>query len=567
MIIRKYREVLLMLHGKPLHPGRATGKVHWYVETAPVGTAKPIPQNPDWHWERLNDAIKQAEVAWQALSDTLAHADTSVSNDILQAQIAMAKDIDVMAQAKQAIYEKGKAGDEAYTDAMLAFVAWFEKMEEGQFKQRAQDIKDVLQRVLTHYHGFNQKTPVFHENTVLMASDLHPGVLLDLMQPRCVAVVLEQGSLNSHTAIVSQQLGIPVIMQVTHLHTAFPSGSYVDVDGDTGCVCKAVARQDGATYNQKRPSIESLESGHANLPCTVAVNVMGVNDITTFKASGAPAIGLFRTEFLNDVTRGGQVAAYQPFFALGVPIIVRLFDYGADKSAPHTEQANPPSQLGLRGLRWLRDHPSVMNTQLHALYEAAGGKILNIEFPMVRTPEEYAWGVSMAKKLLKTRQARNLPRPKHVNFGPLIEVPSAAWAFERYADACDFVAIGTNDLHQYFFAVDRYDPQLSALYDVLDSSFLGLIKKVIDTANQRAIPVTICGQMAADPLSAWLLSGLGTVTLSVPPTVYKKLCAHLSRLNGSSDALDLRARLLASTESAPRQIKLDALRKVVAEHA
>ena len=564
---RDKREVKPVCDGIPLNVGHSSGKVSWYIPKEYRKMTKPTKTDPDKQWETLQRALPEAETAWRALSETLFEDDSSLSNEILEAQIAMAKDVDVLKQAKHAIYHDNKSADLAYQEAMGAYISHFEKLEDNLFKQRAQDIKDVLARVLSHYYGVHHETPVFHEDTVLMAKDLHPGVLLELIQPRCVAIVLEQGSLNSHMAIIAKQLTIPVIIQVAQLQTTFSDGDYVMVDGKRGCVCHADKPSKETLSSTLETNSVSPSQDALTPPCELAVNVMGLKDYHAFKASGAKAIGLYRTEFLHDVTRGGQAASYQPYFALDVPMIVRLFDYGADKVAPNMDDLTAHSQLGLRGIRWLKKNPQILQTQLHALFDAAANKTLQIELPMVTTSEEYYWGIETAKALLTSRKDAHLPIPKKIRFGPLIEVPSAALSLESYIDACDFIAIGTNDLHQYFFAADRQDPTVSTLYDVHEPAFLQLIAQVISMANKHALEVTICGQMAAEPLSAWLLSGLGTVTLSVPIPTYRSLARHLSRLNQVSLAKQLRDQVLASSACDERVALLEQLKQVVNNYA
>ncbi len=556
-----------VFRGKALNVGRASGKVTWYIPESDDKTSLPSEMHPDAQWAKLNHAIDEAETAWQSLAKTFSNDASNPSLDILEAQIAMAKDVEVLKQAKHAIYHQGMTGALAYQEAMQGFIAHFEALEDGLFKQRAQDMKDVLARVLSHYYGRHHKTPVFHEDTVLMAKDLHPGILLELIQPRIVAIVLEQGSVNSHTAIIAKQLTIPVLIQVNHLQATFSEGDYVTVDGDQSAVyhddefAKDLAKAD-FKKNKTPLSLEAL-----TLPCELAVNVLGPSDLQAFKSSGAKAIGLFRTEFLPDVTRGGQVAAYQPYFDLDIPMIIRLFDYGADKDAPPIERETSDAQLGLRGIRWLKNQPTVLDTQLHALFDAAAHKTLQIELPMVTTKQEYLWSIERAHALLNARKQTQLPIPKNIKFGPLIEVPSAAMALESYIDVCDFIAIGTNDLHQYFFAADRHDPTVSSLYDVHEPAFLNLIAHIIHTANKYAVPVTICGQMAAEPLSAWLLSGLGKVTLSVPIPTYQSLARQLDRLNQVTQAKQLRDTILSASDTSEHATLLEQLKEVVKSYA
>lgn len=381
------------------------------------------------------------------------------------------------------------------------------------------DYQDILQRVKKHL-GLEIKVTFPDKPFILLADDLLPSEIDMLSETQVRGVILKETSIHSHTAILLRAAGVASLIAETK---NVPHNEPLILDAHAGVVIstpsaddlqKAVQRlEQDKTHNalsaKKRFEPALTTQGKA---IKVLANVADVNSAKSAKEEGAQGIGLLRSEFLfkaNKPSLGTQQKAYEEIFSFFDDITVRTLDVGGDKALPYIQipaENNP--FLGVRGVRLFKTHPELLEEQLHAIFMAAGEKPIKIMFPMVSTVEEFTQTKSFAQDVA---QKYHLDI-SHIDFGIMIEVPSVLFLLEEFNEVVDFYSIGTNDLTQYLFAIERTHPTLKvdALSPVLFSA--------IDTICKKATkPVSICGELAANKAAIEKLVNLGLETLSVSP--------------------------------------------------
>lgn len=430
-------------------------------------------------------------------------------------------------------------------------VQQFEKIDNEYLRTRADDIRDVTDKVIRYIQGkTNGGLDIVSDNTILFVDELTPSDTIRLDLNKIVGIVTETGSYTSHSAILARNLGIPAITGVSFLSESIISSHTVLLDGTRGELYLEPDDNEKEEYFVKKMRIEeeSNESGRFLYTETktldghkllLAANIGGLEDAYSALQCGTEGIGLFRTEFLfmneKDMPdEEKQFIVYKNVLETmsNQAVVIRTLDIGGDKNLPYLDmkpEENP--FLGNRALRLCLQNPDIFRIQLRALLRASAFGNLHIMFPMVSTVEE----VRAAKKILHQVNEELLKEGIKVAdryfVGIMIEVPAAALNAEHLAKEVDFFSIGSNDLIQYTFAADRMNTDVSYLYQPLHPSILKLIKMVVDAAHNANIWVGVCGEMAADSMVQKALIGLGIDELSMSPNKILSSRAKISKMN------------------------------------
>jgi phosphoenolpyruvate-protein phosphotransferase/dihydroxyacetone kinase phosphotransfer subunit len=497
-------------------------------------------------------AIKRLANVAADVAEQLRSRSTSAGTvgQLLEATAAMATDPDLIDGASTRIQERGLTPERAIWEAIES-VAETIRGVGGRQAERVSDLYDIRNRMISTLTGRAVPgVPDPGHPFVLLAVDLAPADAAGLDATPCVAIVTEHGGPTSHTAIIARSLGIPAVV-AAHGATAIPDGTLLLVDGSTGAVIKEpTADQQASATTASLPPREKLTNpgstadGHR---IALLANIGSTQDVTVALKCGAEGVGLYRTElcFLGrteapSVTE--QIDVYRAVFSRldGRRVVVRTLDAGSDKPMPflsHVTEPNPA--LGVRGFRTAASHAEMLRDQLKAIKEAAatGSAEVWVMAPMITTVDE-------------ARRFAELARPVDLPIiGVMIETPAAALQAELILTEVDFVSIGTNDLAQYAFAADRQSTSLAALNDPWQPALLRLIEIVTTAASQSGKPVGVCGEAAADPLFAVVLTGLGVSSLSMAPgalvdvgrslaAVTLEVCRQAARAACDSDSPD-----------------------------
>jgi phosphotransferase system enzyme I (PtsP) len=408
-------------------------------------------------------------------------------------------------------------------------------------RERLTDLDDLSNRLLRIVSGQlgTAAASGLRGDTILIARNLGPAELLEYDKRYLKGVVLEEGSLTAHVIIVARAMGVPVLGRVGELFAQVDDGDELIVDAGNGALFVRPAPAMIKSYQAMRLVKERQAEKFAavkDLPAisrdgtriTVMMNAGLAGDAQALDLTGADGIGLFRTEFQFLVAatlprRERQQALYRSVLdAAGPrPVVFRTIDIGGDKAVPYlvrtdgVEDENPA--MGWRALRLALGRPSLMKIQARALLEAAAGGVLNIMFPMVSEPWEFAEarGLVESQRALLAKQGHALP--DHVRYGAMIEVPALIETLDQLLPMTDFVSIGTNDLTQFLFAADRANPRLGDRYDWLSPAILRVLRRIVREAAAAEVPVTVCGEMGGRPLEALALLAIGVESLSITP--------------------------------------------------
>jgi phosphotransferase system enzyme I (PtsP) len=423
----------------------------------------------------------------------------------------------------------------ALRDTATAHIRVFREMEDPYLRERAEDVRDLSRRLLQQLEQQPEqgKRIRYPRHTILIGEEITASMLAEIPPKSLAGVVSMRGSTTSHTAILARALGIPAVMGVSDLPVSRVGEREVIVDGYAGRVYinapATIKREYRRLLKEEQELVEGLQ-GLRELPAEsedgyripLYANTGLLSDIAPSLNSGAEGVGLYRTEFPFMIRErfpgeNSQSELYRQVLQAfhPRPVTMRTLDVGGDKALPYFPIVEDNPFLGWRGIRITLDHPEIFLTQIRAMLRAnAGLGNLQLLLPMIATLDEFADANALIirahAELLE--EGLDLPLPP---IGAMVEVPSIIYQIDQLAARADFLSIGSNDLTQYLLAVDRNNPRVASLYDSLHPSVLLAVKAVIDGAKRQKTPVSICGEMAGDPMAALLLLGMGVDSLSM----------------------------------------------------
>jgi phosphoenolpyruvate-protein phosphotransferase len=510
---------------------------------------------------RLRAAAMESARELRALAESVKAEGHEPEAAIFGAHALMARDPDLLDAAAREIEGPRSDAASAIMTAARAAAASLAALADERIRARATDILDVADRIARHVLGLPTATDLAAP-AVLVAEDLPPSITATLPRDRVLGLVLEGSSPTAHAAILARAYGIPAVVGAAGVLAAVrAAGRNVEiaVDGSTGEVIVAPDADVAARFQRL-----AAESAHARardladatapavtidgVEVTLLANIGGPDEATGAVALGAAGVGLFRTEFLfleraAPPSEDEQAAAYRQVVEAfpGRPVTIRLLDVGGDKPIPYLplpKEDNP--FLGVRALRLARERPDLFLTQLRACHRAAIAGPVRVMAPMIADASDAAVLLDLATR------ARDSLAAEGVAFGPIelgvmLEIPSAVLTAASYFDRIAFASLGTNDLLQYTLAVDRGNPALERYRDALHPAQLRLIRLAVEAAAQHGISLSVCGEMAGEPLAALALVGLGIRVLSMVapslPAVRRAIrTADASRLAAEADA-------------------------------
>ncbi len=534
-----------LLLGVAASPGLAVGSAY-QVRRAEImveeeGRGAPFEQ------QHLADAIAKARGELEALRAALHLKADPAKAAIFAAHAELLDDPDFLEIADSAI-AKGKSAAFGWKKATELHAERLAALRNELLAQRANDVRDVGQRVLLHLTGIKPLPPRYPDHSILIAEDLTASDAATMEAGTVVGFATLRGGATSHVAILARSLGIPAVAGIEPRALDIPNGTPVILDGATGSVrlSPPPAEIDRISKRQAQMRIQrEQDMAHALAPATtkdnhrvlVFANIDGLNHAQQVDPSGGEGVGLLRSEFLfmDRSSAPGEDEQAQCYAAIVKavgperPVVIRTLDVGGDKPLPYLpipREDNP--FLGERGIRVGLDRPEVLRTQLRAILRASSLGKVGVMFPMIATLQE----LRDAKAIL-AQEADSLgiaPIP----CGMMVEVPSVPMLMHSFAEEADFFSIGTNDLTQYTLAMDRGHPKLAPKVDALNPAVLRLITQTINGAHARHRAVGICGGVAADPQAVPILIGLDVDELSVSLPAIPTVKAQIRRLTLTS---------------------------------
>ena len=515
---------MIEVRGRSVSDGSAIGSA--FLLSAPTARSQiSATMDPEAELRRIGEAVGRAQAQLDGLLEKAEREAGEETAEILEVQRLMLEDPDYREMIDALVREQGLSAEGAVRQAGEHFARTFAESGDECLAARAGDVRDVSSRLAACLSGETaERVPA--EPSVLVAEEILPSQLMRIDRKLILALVSGKGSANSHASILARALGIPAVVNAAVDLDEIRPGMRTLVDGTQGRVVfdpddKTVSAYRGkaAARTDRRAELVKRSAGKVEL----CVNISGPDDLAGGLPPGFAGVGLFRTEFLylgrpDLPDEEEQLAVYRKVLkrvGKGRKVVVRTFDLGADKTAealPCAAEANPA--LGCRGIRLALAHPDVFRVQLRALLRAAVCGDLRIMYPMITSAEEVerikALVAEAAAELERAGVAHRVP-PQ----GVMIETPAAALVSGELARMVDFFSVGTNDLTQYTLALDREGEGLEAYFKPRHPAVLELIRLTAENAHRAGIPVSICGELAADPTLADAFPGMRIDSLSV----------------------------------------------------
>ncbi|HRD55044.1 MAG TPA: phosphoenolpyruvate--protein phosphotransferase [Parachlamydiaceae bacterium] len=524
------------LKGLPICRGIAIGKPFFFH----------VAENdiPDFRIEKehVEKEILRYKLAIQKTRDDISRLKSRLEKDevieafqILDAQLQMTEDPLLTDEIELKIRTKLKNAESVFYELIGECGKRFELIQDPTFRERFKDIQDISRRIMSYLMERNLVSlSNIPPGSIVFAKELTTSDIAEANSAAAIAFVTHFGAIASHAAIIAKAKGIPYVTSIDFKSLESFQRSWIILDGRTGDLIINPEKKVLAAYKKLGRQLKNHQKNldeMRHLPAATLdghllllfANIEAAEEVEMMHRFGAEGVGLFRSEyaFISDRSfpdEEEQFKLYQKIVRKmkGLPIVIRTFDVGGDKFLANqliAEESNP--YLGCRAIRFLLKESEVFKVQLRAILRAAASGSVSIMFPMISSLQELLQAKAVLNEVKSDLLKKGEKIPKLIKVGCMIEVPSAAIISDLLAKECDFLSIGTNDLVQYALAVDRSNHSLNNLYAPTHPSVLRLIKLIVQEADKQEIPVTVCGEIAADPLFTALLLGLGVHGLSV----------------------------------------------------
>ena len=559
-----------LLRGVGVSPGIAIGPAVVVASALPDVPHRVVARSQvEREVRRLRAAVRDVQRHVGELKERAALRAGPDEARIFDAQMLMLEDADFLGAIEDLIRENHLTAEKAFEfKALEQRDAWM-SVGSARLKDRIADLNGVMIRVVRHLmHLEDEDLEGLTQPSIVVAREVFPGLTVQLDRSQVIAIASEEGTRTSHAAILAHSMGMPAVMGIQGALGRIETGTRLLLDGTRGTVlldptpaeiADATAR--GVREHERGVELERGVSLPAvttdGLRVALRGNVDLPEEIDAARAHGAEGVGLLRTEFFITGHAALPTEDEQArYFARagtafpGHPVVIRSYDLGGDKfpaafQAPY--EANP--FLGWRAIRVCLDHPELFRGQIRAVLRAAADAQIHLMIPLVTRLAEVQRTREMVAEEGRRLSEEGVRAAASVPVGVMMETPAAAVLADRFAAESDFLSVGTNDLTQYTLVVDRGNARLADRFTPLDPSVLRLLKQIADAACAAHKPASVCGEMASEPLSAFLLIGLGYETLSVAPPALPRIRWLVRQLSRQQAAATATAALAARTDA------------------
>ncbi|MDQ8732056.1 phosphoenolpyruvate--protein phosphotransferase [Bradyrhizobium sp. LHD-71] len=526
------------LEGSILSEGIALG--HVVLHEPRVVITNYIAEDVPKELKRLDTALAKLRADLDRMLERGDVADGGEHRDVLEAYRMFANDHGWSRRLSDAV-ATGITAEAAVERVQSDTRARMLRSTDHYLRERLHDLEDLGHRLMRQLMGHDHapSREQLPDNAILIARAMGPAALLDYDRKRLRGLVLEEGTANSHVAIIARALGIPAVGEVENAVGIADPNDAIIVDGTSGSIyirpssevesayaerVRFRARRQ-AQYRELRDKPSVSKDGQA---VELLLNAGLVIDLPHIEDTGCSGIGLFRTELQfmvgHSLPRAGdQLSLYRTVLdaAGDKPVTFRTLDIGGDKALPYMEtitEENPA--LGWRAIRLGLDRPGLLRSQIRALLRAGGGRALKIMFPMVSVVDEFDQAKVMVERELTYLRQHGHSLPERVDIGTMVEVPALLYQLDELLTRVDFLSVGSNDLFQFMFAVDRGNSRVSERFDSHSAPILRALRDIAAKANAAKVPISLCGEMASQPLGALALLAMGYRSLSLSATAH-----------------------------------------------
>jgi phosphotransferase system enzyme I (PtsI) len=487
--------------------------------------------------KRLKKAIKRTRGQLTQIKEQIKEKMGEEYSFIFEAHLLILEGKSLHANFEKIIKEENCRAEWALSRVHDKYAKLFESLKDEYFKQRKSDVTDVLARVYRNLESVDSKREDERREKILVSHELLPSeAAVKLSKGNVLAVALDMGGQTSHTAILARSLDVPAVVGLHNISQKVKNGDTLIVDGTAGEVLVnpplAIRKEflsKKQKYNDYRKELKKTAKLSSltldDVSFSPLANIELPEEVNLALSLGAEGIGLFRSEFIY--FQSTSLPSEEEHFSIysriakeayPYPVYIRTVDVGGEKNLPQLKiEKEPNPALGLRAIRFSLRDKDLFKIQLRAILRASIQKNVKILFPMITEIEEVEEVKLLLQEVKDELKTKRIKFDEKIPLGIMIEVPAAAAITDLLVKEVDYLSIGTNDLIQYYLAVDRSNEFVSYLYKPLHPSVLRLLKFIIEAANREGKEITVCGEMAADPLSALALFGLGLKKFSMNP--------------------------------------------------
>ncbi len=569
----------IVLEGIPASPGVAHGTALVYLQKQLDVPCYDLKENMvDEEIERFDQAILETRAEITAVRNKIADSLGEGEARIFDAHLMVLEDDALISEVIGEVRASNKNVEFCYNNVAQRYISFFSSMEDEYLKERVSDIRDVSRRLLHTLIGV-QKVNLGHlaSESIIVSEDITPSDTADMDRSKLLGFLTDAGGKTSHSVIMARSLRIPAVVGMHDATKRIRTGDRILLDGHEGVVVinpseerlfkygklASARRKLDAIYSSVIPEPSQTKDGIA---ISLMANVEGSQDMEQAVSMNADGVGLFRTEgiFLRHHGYPPEAVQYEEYMAVAKaagddPVIIRTLDVGGDKTIGDASLKEDNSFMGFRAIRFCLENLSIFKTQLRAILRASAHGNVKIMYPMISGLSELRRANEVLDSVKVELRGKGQEFDEKIEVGAMIEVPSAAVIVDLIAAEADFLSIGTNDLIQYLMAADRLNDRVAHLYDPAHPAVLRTLKMIIDGGKKANIPVSVCGEIAGDPIFAALLLGMGASSLSLTSSSLPEVKYFIRQIN-TKDAQALVESVLQINDSSETLKKLEDFR-------
>jgi phosphoenolpyruvate-protein phosphotransferase (PTS system enzyme I) len=570
----------IVLEGIAASPGVAHGRAVVYLQKQlDVPSYDLNEAQVDSELERFEQAILETRIEISQVRDKIAKTLSEGEARIFDAHLLVLEDNALLDEVIAELRSTKKNIEFCYNNVSQRYISFFRSMEDEYLRERVSDIADVSRRLLHNLIGM-QKVNLgqLAAESIIISEDISPSDAADLDRNKLLGFVTDGGGKTSHSVIMARSLRIPAVVGTHNATKKILSGDHILVDGHEGIIVINPTEdrlyQYGKLAKERKKRDDTFNSFISEQARTkdgatihLMANIEGIAEMEQVKHMHAEGVGLFRTEgiFLRHHGYPPESVQYEEYRAVveaadGQAVIIRTLDVGGDKTIGDENVNEDNSFMGCRAIRFCLENEDIFKTQLRAILRSSAHGHVKIMYPMISGMCELRRANVILESVKEELTMRGEAFDLAIEVGAMVEVPSAAVIIDLLAAETDFLSIGTNDLIQYLMAVDRLNDQVAHLYDPAHPAVLRTLKAIIDGGKAANTPVSVCGEIAGDPIYAGILLGMGADSLSLTSSLLPEVKYFIRHIK-KSEAEELVAEIMKTADSAEIIQKLEAFRQ------
>ncbi len=541
----------IILEGIAASPGVAHGTALLYLQKElDVPSYDLPPEAIDSEIERFDQAILQTREEITAVRHKVAASLGEGEARIFDAHLMVLEDSALLDEVNSELRSTNKNVESCYHQISQRYISFFSSMEDEYLKERVTDIQDVSRRLLQNLIGMNKSNlGELAAHSIIVSEDITPSDTADMDRSKLLGFITDAGGQTSHSVIMARSMRIPAVVGLHNATKTIQSGDQILVDGYDGIVVINPSEERLFKYGKLASERRKLDEIYISVisepsetkdgsPIGLMSNIEGAHEMEQVIAMRSNGVGLFRTEgiFLRHHGYPPESVQYDEYAAVVAaagdePVIIRTLDIGGDKTLGDGSTQEDNSFMGFRAIRFCLGNQDIFKTQLRAILRASAKGNVKIMYPMISGVAELRHANQILEEVKVDLRAENMAFNEGIEVGAMVEIPSAAAIIDLLAAEADFFSIGTNDLIQYLMAVDRLNDRVAHLYEPAHPAVLRTLKVIIDEANRLGKPVSVCGEIAGDPIYAGLLLGMGATSLSLTSSMLPELKYFIRNVN------------------------------------